>query len=109
GGIDSRFENGGAIIEAATIDETRPRSELTSAGCLGSRRGWTRLLRKTMKVSLAGSIHIEVPVKPVWPKLPIGKRSPRLAEKPVAMSQPTPRAKPSLALPPDTRASVILA
>ena len=48
-----------------------------------------------MNVSLAGSIQIDVPVKPVWPKLPIGKRSPRLAEKPVAMSQPTPRAKPS--------------
>src|SRR6266542_2368589 len=98
-----------SMIEAATTDATRPRSELTSAGCFGSSFGWTRLLRKTTKVSLDGSIHNPVPVNPVWPKLPTGNRSPRLAEYPVKMSQPMPRAAPSTAFPPVGRASVIRA
>ena len=42
-------------------------------------------------VGLAGSIQSEVPVKPVWPKLPMGKTSPRGREKAVLMSQPKPR------------------
>ncbi len=57
--------------------------------------GWTRFERKTTKVSLAGSTQIEVPVKPVWPKEPAGKRSPRLDENVVLTSQPRPRAPPS--------------
>src|SRR5262249_14745327 len=69
-----------STIDAATTDATRPRSEVTSADFFGSSLGWTRLLRKTRKVSLDGSIHNPVPVTPVWPKLPIGNRSPRLAE-----------------------------
>src|SRR5262245_18750787 len=82
-GVSGEFglgEYGGEIIEPATIEATRPRSELTSAGCFGSIRGCTRLLRNTTNVSLAGSIQIEVPVNPVWPKLPKGNRSPRLEE-----------------------------
>jgi hypothetical protein len=57
--------------------------------------GWTRFERKTTNVSLAGSIQSEVPVKPVWPNEPAGKRSPRLVEKDVCKSQPRPRAPPS--------------
>src|SRR5439155_20158794 len=33
-----------------------------------SRVGWTRLVSRMMKSWRSGSIHIEVPVKPVWPK-----------------------------------------
>src|SRR5206468_4283656 len=43
--------------------------------------GWTRLLRKMTADSLPGSIQMDVPVKPVWPKLlPDGKALPRLLE-----------------------------
>ena len=65
-----------SIAAAATIVETRARSRMTSP--LPS--GWTRLERKTTKLSEAGSIQSDVPVKPVCPKEPTGKRSPRFFE-----------------------------
>ena len=40
---------------------------------------------------VAGSIHTEVPVKPVWPNDPIGSSSPRLPEKDESKSQPRAR------------------
>src|SRR5665647_3702474 len=40
---------------------------------------------------VSGSIHSEVPVKPVCPKLPMGKSSPRLPECGESTSQPRPR------------------
>ena len=50
--------------------------------------GWTRLLRKMTAVWDAGSNQIEVPVKPVWPKVePLGKSSPRFELKAVSQSQ----------------------
>ena len=42
-------------------------------------------------MSEPGSIQRVVPVKPVWPKLPMGKMRPRGLEKAVSMSQPKPR------------------
>ena len=48
--------------EATTV-ATSPRSAVT----LPPPAGWTRLDRKTTKVSDAGSIQSDVPVKPVWP------------------------------------------
>ncbi len=57
--------------------------------------GWTRLLRKITAVWLSGSIQIDVPVKPVWPKfLPRGNAWPRLREYPVSTSQPKARRPP---------------
>ena len=50
-----------SVTEPATIEATRPRNGPTSplpSGC-------TRLLRNTTNISLAGSIQIDVPVKPV--------------------------------------------
>src|SRR5580704_10849145 len=44
-----------------------------------------------MYVRVVGSIHNEVPVNPVWPNEPTGKRSPRLLENGESMSQPNPR------------------
>src|SRR5207244_5303457 len=79
-----------SVIALATIEATRPRKDATSplpSGC-------TRLLRKIRKLSLAGSIQIDVPVKPVWPNEPSGKKSPLFVEKLLAMSQPSPRAPP---------------
>ncbi len=55
---------------------TRARSGVASplpAGC-------TRLERKITNVRVSGSIHIDVPVNPVWPNDPTGNSSPRLAE-----------------------------
>src|SRR6266536_1566764 len=69
-----------SVTAPAAIDATRPRNEATSplpSGC-------TRLLRKTTNISVAGSIQIEVPVKPVWPNEPSGNKSPRFVEKLVA-------------------------
>src|SRR5882672_865605 len=80
-----------SVIAPAAIDATRPRNEETSplpSGC-------TRLLRKTTNILLAGSIQIEVQVKPVWPNEPRGKRSPRLVEKLVLFSHPRPRVHPA--------------
>src|ERR1051325_3376963 len=84
------FAAGVSVIELATIAATRPRKGPTSplpSGC-------TRLLRKITKELLAGSIQIDVPVNPVWPNDPSGKRSPLFEEKVVARSQPSPRAAP---------------
>ena len=52
--------------------------------------------KNTTNISLAGSIQIDVPVKPVWPNEPSGNSSPRLVEKLVLMSQPSPRVLPLL-------------
>jgi hypothetical protein len=43
------------------------------------------------KTPVAGSIHIDVPVKPVWPNDPSGRNSPRLDEYDESRSQPSPR------------------
>jgi hypothetical protein len=53
--------------------------------------GCTRFDRNTTNISVAGSIQIEVPVKPVWPKEPMGSSSPRFDENVESMSQPRPR------------------
>ena len=71
----------------ATIVATRPLSRPTSprpSGC-------TRFDRKTTYAPLEGSIHRDVPVNPVCPKEPGGKRSPRLREYAVATSKPSAR------------------
>src|SRR5690242_3990510 len=52
--------------------------------------GFTRLVRTTTKRSFSGSIQIEVPVKPVWPKLHGEKNWPAL-EPPSGESQPSAR------------------
>ncbi len=44
--------------------------------CLFSRVGWTRLVSRMTNSSRAGSIQIEVPVKPVWPKEAAEKKAP---------------------------------
>src|SRR5262249_61721688 len=79
---------GGATTAPATMEATSERSRL-SLPWLAPR--WTRSVSNTTKVSLDGSIHILVPVKPVWPNDPTGKRSPRLLEYEVLMSHPIPR------------------
>ena len=63
------------MAEAAIV-ATRARSGVTSP--LPS--GWTRLDRNTTNIRVTGSIQSDVPVKPVWPKEPIGSSSPRLPE-----------------------------
>ena len=45
----------------------------------------------TTNTRVAGSIQIDGPVNPVWPKEPRGSVSPRLAENDESMSQPRPR------------------
>src|SRR5215470_8221869 len=72
------------------MDATRPRSGPTSPLPFGC----TRLLKKIKNIWLEGSIQIDVPVNPVWPNEPSGKSSPRLLEKLVLMSQPSPRVLP---------------
>src|SRR5689334_19125979 len=52
------------------------------------RDGFTRLVRTTTNRSFSGSIQIEVPVKPVWPKLQGEKNWPAL-EPPSGESQPS--------------------
>src|ERR1700730_14598621 len=54
-------------------------------------RGCTELVNRMMYVWVVGSIHREVPVKPVWPNDPTGSRSPRFDENGESMSQPNPR------------------
>ena len=76
-----------ATPSAASV-ATRLRSLLT----LPLPSGWTRLERKITAVSEGGSIQIDVPVKPVWPKPAVlENRSPRLPEYAVATSQPSER------------------
>ena len=73
-------------MEAATV-ATRARSGVTSplpSGC-------TRFERNTTNMSVVGSTHSDVPVKPVWPNEPSGRRSPRLDENDESMSHPRPR------------------
>src|SRR4030095_4400289 len=60
--------------DEATIDATRARSGVTSP----PPSGWTRLERKMTNTRVAGSIQIDVPVNPVWPKEPSGSSSPPL-------------------------------
>src|SRR5688572_3064166 len=50
---------------------------------------------KTTNVCEVGSIQMLVPVNPVWPNEPRGKSSPRLDEKELFMSHPSPRVAPS--------------
>ena len=72
--------------EAATV-ATRARSGVTSplpSGC-------TRFDRNTTNILVAGSIHSDVPVNPVWPNEPSGSSSPRFDENDESMSQPRPR------------------
>ena len=72
--------------DAATV-ATRARSGVTSpfpSGC-------TRFERNTTNIPVVGSIHNDVPVKPVWPNDPTGRSSPRFDEYAESMSHPRPR------------------
>ena len=52
-----------------------------NVGVMGGRSfGWTLLASRMTKLRVSGSIHNEVPVKPVCPKEPSGYSSPRLPE-----------------------------
>ena len=64
------------MTAAATTLAIRDRSGIA----LPAPSGWLRAERTTTNVSVTGSSHIDVPVQPVWPKEPRGKRSPRLVE-----------------------------
>ena len=75
------------VSDDCTIVATRARSAATSP--LPS--GWRRLDRNTMYTCVAGSIQIDVPVKPVCPNDPSGMSSPRFTEKLESMSHPKPR------------------
>ena len=75
------------MTAAAATVATRARSGVTSP----FPSGWTRFDRKMTNISVAGSIQMDVPVKPVWPNDPIGSSSPRLEENVESMSQPSPR------------------
>ena len=55
------------------------------------RPGCTRFDRNTTNMPVAGSIHSDVPVKPVCPNEPTGSSSPRFDENDESMSQPRPR------------------
>ena len=57
--------------------------------------GWFRFVRRITKDCVRGSIQIEVPVQPVWPYEPAGKRSPRFEANEVATSHPRARRSPS--------------
>src|SRR5271167_1436395 len=50
----------------------------------------TALVSRMTYAFVVGSIHSEVPVKPVCPKEPTGSRSPRLEENGESMSHPNP-------------------
>src|SRR5688572_32520730 len=65
---------------AAASVETIPRRRVTSP----RPSGWRRFDRNTTHVPLDGSIQSDVPVKPVCPKEPYGKRSPRFRENALA-------------------------
>ena len=81
-----RFAGTSVTTEAAIV-ATRARSGVTSplpSGC-------TRFDRNTTNIRVAGSIHSDVPVKPVWPNDPTGSSSPRFEEYAESMSQPRPR------------------
>ncbi len=71
-----RTDAGTSVSAEATRVAIRARSGTTSP--LPS--GWTRFDRNTTNVSVAGSIQIDVPVKPVWPNEPSGNSSPRFDE-----------------------------
>ncbi len=67
---------GASVRAAAAIVATLARSGVTSplpSGC-------TRFDRNTTNSRVAGSIQIDVPVNPVWPKEPTGNSSPRFCE-----------------------------
>src|ERR1019366_2751214 len=70
------FSGAMSVSDAATIDAILARSGVTSP----APSGCTRLDRKITKTLVAGSIQIDVPVKPVWPNEPMGRKSPRFAE-----------------------------
>src|SRR5947209_17597365 len=54
-------------------------------------RGCTAFVSRMMYECVVGSIHNDVPVNPVCPNDPTGKRSPRLDENGESISQPKPR------------------
>ena len=83
----ARAAGGRPVTAAAATVATRARSGVTSP--LPS--GWTRFDRKTTNIPVDGSIQIDVPVKPVCPKEPIGSSSPRFDENAESMSHPRPR------------------
>jgi hypothetical protein len=51
--------------EAASLRSDRT-SEMIRRGC-NERGAWTRLVRRMTNMPRVGSIHIDVPVNPVWP------------------------------------------
>ena len=71
----------------------RPPARRTARMALFSRVGCTRFVRRITNSFRSGSIHIDVPVKPVWPNERGGaeqRRPPRIA--PSGVSQPSARA-----------------
>ena len=91
----------GLRIDPATTEATFLRREPTSP----EPSGWSRLANRITKVSVAGSIHREVPVKPVCPTPPAGNKSPLGVLNRVRMSKPRPR---QLSIPGGELFSVIL-
>src|SRR6266404_7602712 len=77
---------------AATAVDTRERKEMSCGPCRGS----TELVNRITYVLVYGSIHMEVPVNPVWPNDPTGRSAPRLEENEESMSQPSPRTSAAL-------------
>lgn len=71
----------------ATIVATRERT----GWALPLSSGWFRFERRITNVRVSGSSHIDVPVQPVCPNEPGGKRSPREVENEVETSQPRAR------------------
>src|SRR6266705_291448 len=74
-------------MAAATAVATLARKEIAELWP----RGWTAFVKRMMYVRVVGSIHSEVPVKPVWPNEPTGSNSPRFDENGESISQPSPR------------------
>ena len=62
-----------SVMADATIVAIFPRSGIT----FPDSSGWLRFVRRMTTVRVSGSIQRDVPVQPVWPKEPAGKRSPR--------------------------------
>src|SRR5579885_1787648 len=73
--------------EAATSVASRQRRDVSDF----PRCGCTALVTKISNEFVRGSIHMDVPVKPVWAYEPIGYSSPRLLENGESISQPSAR------------------
>src|SRR5207245_3320486 len=83
----------GRVRASATRSETYARTRRIA---VFARVGFTRFVSRTMKRSRSGSIHIDVPVKPVWPNERRESFAPAL-EYPESdgVSQPSARVEPA--------------